>query len=208
MQDLHKIYPETPAQNLALEELRSYYFSIHKKLFMDDMLTRIISIALAIGIIGYNTLSLSQKGLDFSANPLGSGVELLTSVLTGAILWVLLSVAFVYLITHGITKLDHHEVAKQFKEKLTAVSEQYVGETQAGDHVQLHINGEFIEGGFFGLTTLNHTVLTVTILRHAKTDMGYKDTGPLHLSFQDNEVQLWAGVVRKPGKKGLEEAPA
>lgn len=208
MQDLHKIYPETPVQNLALEELRSYYFSIHKKLFMDDVLTRIISIALAIVIIGYNVLSLSHKGLDFSANPLGSGIELLTSFLTGVILWVLLSVASVYLITHGITKLDHHEVAEQFKEKLRTVSEQYVGKTQAGDHVQLHINGNFIEGGFFGLTTLHHTVLTVTILRHAKTDTGYKDTGPLHLSFQDNEVQLWAGVIRKPGKKGSKKATA
>ena len=200
MQPLHKIYPETPVQQLALEELRSYYYSVHKKLLIDDLITRVVSILVAISIIGYNIFSLPHQNLDFSGRLLESSVAVLTDLLLGVILWVLLSVAAVYLITHGITKLDYKEVAENFKTRLTAVSEQYVGKTEAGDQVHLHINAQFIEGGFYGLTELRHPVLTITILRHAKTDTGYKDTGPLHLSFQDNEVQLWAGIVQKPKK--------
>lgn len=208
MQDLHKIYPETTSQENALEELRSYYFSIHKKLFIDDILTRVISIILAVVIIGYNISSLSHKGLDFTNDPLDSSITLLTSFMTGSILWILLSVAAFYVITHAITKLDYKQIADEFKSKLTAVSEQYVGKTQAGDQVHLHINGDFIEGGFYGLTELRHTVLTITILRHAKTDTGYKDTGPFHLSFQDNKVQLWRGTIKKAEKKAKKTAIA
>lgn len=199
MQDLHKIYPHTPVQENALEELREYYFSIHNSLYRNGLIAKAIGFSFGAFAVFYNVVSF-QKHMETNVGITSLVISTVALLLASVIAWIFVMFTANILLNRFSSKENYEQMADEFKKRLTKVSEQYVGKAKHGDQIQLHVNGEFIEGGFMGLQELRHPVLTVTILRHEKIGNSYKDTGPLHLSFQDKQVQLWAGIVRKNSK--------
>lgn len=195
MQALHKISPQDEAQERALEELREYYLTIDEYLFRNYLIAKATGFFFATAIFVYNIFSFKIR-LELNESYAALTVSTICFLLATVVAWFGGQYTAQTFISY-LSKRNPREITYLFKEKLRAVFEQYVGKILPGDVVQMHLNGKFINGGFFGLTEIHQPVIVMTILRHEKLENGYQDTGPLHLSFEEDKIQLWAGTVQK-----------